>query len=764
MRRLLCAALLTLFVLAGCDPRVVGTGGPDAGDGDAGNTGAGPECDAGIALGDERDLVPFARLYASGTQPRGGVPWPREAEDSVATVRDDDPATGWKAPVEKKSTVSIDLQPWLGRAVALSTLSAGFSGAPPEEVTVDLSDGCGGEPSRQLEWKAFPAALDLGGTRAGCVEISFSTKDALTLSALSLSSREAWIPAAPAAPALRTPRSALRASWGVIEGFYGAPWSWRERARMIETMAALGLGAYVYGPKLDPKHRQRWREPYSEDEVAAFAGLAARAENSGVTFFFGLSPFIDYDASGESDFAAIKSKLLTMLEAGVKAFVVMADDIEFAAGVSVGAGLAAIHVGAVNRLYAELGAQEPALRMWFVGTVYSDDRATAWEGGRAYLEALAGLDPAIGIMWTGPGTSSAEMKASDMEAVTSATGRRPVIWENYWANDGGDGFQGKLLLGPFLGRGPDLLTAVEGICQNPMIQGSLSRLNLGTFGAWLADPTLADPDSALARAAEVEATLHGLPEPSPHAPSCPANFVLRSATYSLHPTPYGLLPIVMGVFSGGAMGESRYPDMESAIESLVAAVKDKSAIPLSEAAAAMRVFARMATLRSEVRHSRLDADLVDELEFPLEKVMYDGRAGLYTLGSLGERLAGRDGVEFGPDFQRASRKSAESRFVYSAGVVDSFYREVGRVVPKDLGFSAPAIFEPGACTTGREISWEAAEGGAAVEVFGLPGAEADGATIRWTPPYSGIWDAAVTVTTPGGWAFGLFSLVCEGAD
>ncbi|MBI5525545.1 MAG: beta-N-acetylglucosaminidase domain-containing protein [Deltaproteobacteria bacterium] len=773
MRKSLCASLLIMSAVAACGPRAVGTGEFDAATADAGGADAGQECDAEVVSGEERDLVPYARLYASDTQPRGGLPWPREAEDAIATVRDDDPATGWKAPVGKKSTVSIDLQPWLGRAVALSTLSGAFSGAPPKEVNVDLVDGCAGKPSRQLEWKAFPDNVDLGGARAGCVEISFGTTEAMTLTDLTVTTREAFtfpragsVPPARAGlvslvPPLQPATYSLQPRSGVVEGFYGAPWSWRERAHMIETMAALGLGAYVYGPKLDLKHRERWREAYSEDEVAAFAELAGLAERTGVSFFFGISPFIDYDASADVDFRTLKSKLHTMLGAGIDAFVVMADDIEFATSFEVGAELAAIHVDTVNRLFAELKASQPDLKMWFVGTVYSDDRATAWEGGRAYLEGLAGLDPAIGVMWTGPGTSSATMTASDMEAVTAATGRKPVIWENYWANDAGDGFQGKLLLGPFLGRGPDLPLAVEGICQNPMIQGSLSRLNLGAFGAWLGDPTLSDPDAARASASDLEDTLHALPEIAPPAPDCPAGDGLLPQTYSLQPPASSLLPVVMAIFSGGAMGEARYPDMESAIDSLVAAVKNGSAIPLSEAAAAMRVFAQMATLRSEVRHSRLDADLVDELEFPLEKVMYDGQAGLFALASLGERLAGRDGAEYGPDFQRASLKSAENRFVYSAGAVDSFYREVGRVEPADVGFVAPAIFEPDRCTTGKALAWETAEAGAEVEVLGLPGAEVDGTKVTWTPPHSGTWDAAVIATTGNGWSFRLVTLVCE---
>ena len=44
------------------------------------------------------DLIPHARLVASDTRPYEPLPWPREAEQAIATVRDDQPDTAWQAP------------------------------------------------------------------------------------------------------------------------------------------------------------------------------------------------------------------------------------------------------------------------------------------------------------------------------------------------------------------------------------------------------------------------------------------------------------------------------------------------------------------------------------------------------------------------------------------------------------------------------------------------------------------------------------------
>jgi len=87
------------------------------------------------------DLVPFARLRASATRSSGALPWPFEAQDAVATVRDGHDFTGWKPPADTPAAVEIDLQPLLGRAIAVGPLSLGWTGAAPSSVSVALAPG-----------------------------------------------------------------------------------------------------------------------------------------------------------------------------------------------------------------------------------------------------------------------------------------------------------------------------------------------------------------------------------------------------------------------------------------------------------------------------------------------------------------------------------------------------------------------------------------------------------------------------------------------
>ncbi|MDE6146307.1 MAG: beta-N-acetylglucosaminidase domain-containing protein, partial [Muribaculaceae bacterium] len=53
---------------------------------------------------------------------------------------------------------------------------------------------------------------------------------------------------------------------GVIEGFYGNPWSHEARISMFEFMGRHKMNEYTYGPKNDPYHRGSWATPYPAAE------------------------------------------------------------------------------------------------------------------------------------------------------------------------------------------------------------------------------------------------------------------------------------------------------------------------------------------------------------------------------------------------------------------------------------------------------------------------------------------------------------------
>jgi hyaluronoglucosaminidase len=77
---------------------------------------------------------------------------------------------------------------------------------------------------------------------------------------------------------------------GVIEGFYGPPWSTADRISSFVFDGQSKMNTYVYSPKDDPYLRARWREPYPSDQLAVIKNLIQSAAANHVTFTYALSP------------------------------------------------------------------------------------------------------------------------------------------------------------------------------------------------------------------------------------------------------------------------------------------------------------------------------------------------------------------------------------------------------------------------------------------------------------------------------------------
>src|SRR5665213_244786 len=86
---------------------------------------------------------------------------------------------------------------------------------------------------------------------------------------------------------------------GIIEGYYGKPWSWQERAGTIAFLQPQGYGFYIYAPKFDTHLRERWTEDHRREEMDELVRFAAHCRSLDVRFGVGLSPmniFRNFDA------------------------------------------------------------------------------------------------------------------------------------------------------------------------------------------------------------------------------------------------------------------------------------------------------------------------------------------------------------------------------------------------------------------------------------------------------------------------------------
>jgi hyaluronoglucosaminidase len=271
---------------------------------------------------------------------------------------------------------------------------------------------------------------------------------------------------------------------GVIEGFYGPPWTPAARFEVLEFVAERGMNAYVYAPKSDPKHRDRWRDAYDSDEIASFAELGGRMARLGIRFGFALSPGLDIDYRDERDRSVLSEKLTPLLDAGVEWVVLALDDIPNRAG------LADDQAELTCWLLGALRARRPGTQLTLVPTEYVGTRPTSYLRGLA-----AGLPPDVDVMWTGPTVCSPVVRAEDARSWAAAlAGRRPILWDNYPVNDGT--MQRSLHLGPYRGREPDLTDELDGVLCNPMLQAQASQVALATAADFLCAPMRYDADAS----------------------------------------------------------------------------------------------------------------------------------------------------------------------------------------------------------------------------------------------------------------------------
>jgi hyaluronoglucosaminidase len=292
---------------------------------------------------------------------------------------------------------------------------------------------------------------------------------------------------------------------GVIEGFYGRPFTWEERAGLVRFIGEHGMNRYVYAPKNDPLHRERWREPYAPDELGAFRALADAGERAGVALVYALAPGLTYDVSEPSDFEHLEAKLAALLDCGVRGIALLFDDItpdSTAVDPLVQADL-------VARVAARVAARNRDAEFWFIGNFYTGtaDDLRSDRGFFATLYPRRALDyfaayaervpPQIPMMWTGPGVFSARIEASDAAALRDLVGRPLILWDNFPVNDA---LPNHLFLGPYRGREPGLSESMLGVVVNLMGQPAANRLPLATAASFLRAPQEYDPDRAFGEA------------------------------------------------------------------------------------------------------------------------------------------------------------------------------------------------------------------------------------------------------------------------
>ncbi|MDG5500976.1 protein O-GlcNAcase [Marinobacter sp. BGYM27] len=255
---------------------------------------------------------------------------------------------------------------------------------------------------------------------------------------------------------------------GIIEGFYGQPWSWQNRADLVSFLAPHGYGFYIYAPKADPFLRRRWQEPHPQEMAAGLKAFAAHCRQLGVRFGIGLSPYELYHHFDDDARIALKAKLAFFDDIGVQDLAILFDDMRGDTP-----DLADRQIEIMHWIQAESGAE----RLMVCPSYYSDDPVldrVFGERPAGYLEKLgAALNADIDIFWTGEEVCSREISPGHLRKVETLLHRKPLLWDNYPVNDGQRMSQHLHLRG-FTGRPAAIGNHLSGHAINPALQPTLT--------------------------------------------------------------------------------------------------------------------------------------------------------------------------------------------------------------------------------------------------------------------------------------------------
>jgi hyaluronoglucosaminidase len=284
---------------------------------------------------------------------------------------------------------------------------------------------------------------------------------------------------------------------GVIEGFYGKPWSHSERLSMLEWIGKEGYNAYLYAPKDDPLHRAKWREPYPQNEMNRFHELFLKSKDSQIDFIFGISPGLSLKYSDENELVIMLEKISQFLDIGVRTFGLFFDDIPLELQHEVDRhkykDLAHAQVDFTHRLFER--RKREGIHLIVCPTHYFNHPDVG------YLETLGEqLDPAIDIFWTGPEVCSRTIPGEHLERVARVMKRSALIWDNFPVND--VQMTSELHIGPYSGREKSMIRHTRGVFLNPMNQPNASRIALACASRFFENPDRYDPGAVWAKVVE----------------------------------------------------------------------------------------------------------------------------------------------------------------------------------------------------------------------------------------------------------------------
>lgn len=289
-------------------------------------------------------------------------------------------------------------------------------------------------------------------------------------------------------------------SRGLVEGYYGYPYSLSVKKSLMRFMMRLKMNTYMYGAKSDLYHSAKWEEPYpktltktdieygrmSQDMVK---DLSKTSQATKVNFIWAIHPGNDF-VGQPNVVTRIMKKFSSMYDLGVRQFAIFVDDVgvpHSEAECKTNADHLTAVQNAIDAKWNKAGsAPEARVRpLHFVPQVYT----LSWVGEadrKRFFKALSAVPSDITIYTTGWGVWTVP-NSNDLATMNTELGRPVAWWWNYPCNDNADEqiYTSDMYTNFMEMRAVDNNARLQkelknglGVVSNPMQQGMVSRIAL----------------------------------------------------------------------------------------------------------------------------------------------------------------------------------------------------------------------------------------------------------------------------------------------
>lgn len=237
---------------------------------------------------------------------------------------------------------------------------------------------------------------------------------------------------------------------GIIEGYYGVPYTAQVTKDLFRFMARYKMNTYMYGAKSDPYHSRYWGDPYptsiSDEQFSLgyltqdmMRDITSVAHATKVNFIWAIHPGKAFASPSETDVLdRIMAKFESMYSLGVRQFGVFVDDV----GVPSDPAIMQLCASNISTLQQRIDSKwntagaapaDTVKPLHYVPQLY----AFSWvseERARAFFESLKATPSKLNIYITGRNVWSVPNN-EDLAIVHNWLGREVSWWWNYPCND-----------------------------------------------------------------------------------------------------------------------------------------------------------------------------------------------------------------------------------------------------------------------------------------------------------------------------------------